>query len=71
MIINDLSIHGFTIFRGYKNLGLLDTLIRWGMEYSDRVRPIVSRMFPLIDAPAALADMVTARHVGKLVLLVE
>lgn len=71
LMINDLSIHGFTIFRVYKNPGLLDTLIGWGMEYSDRVRPIVSKTFPLIDAPAALAEMVTAQHVGKLVLLVE
>ncbi len=71
LMINDLSIHGFTIFRVYKKPGLLDTLIRWGMEYSDRVRPIVSKTFPLIDAPAALAEMVEAKHVGKLVLLVE
>lgn len=71
LMINDLSIHGFTIFRVYKNPGLLDTLIRWGMEYAGQVRPIVSKTFPLIDAPAALAEMVTAQHVGKLVLLVE
>jgi len=71
LMINDLSIHGFTIFRVYKNPGLLDTLIRQGMEYSDRVRPIVSKTFPLIDAPAALAEMGEAKHVGKLVLLVE
>ncbi len=68
LMINDLSIHGFTIFRVYKNPGLLDTLIRQGMEYAGQVRPIVSETFPLEEAPAALAEMVTAQHVGKLVL---
>jgi NADPH2:quinone reductase len=71
MMINDLSIHGFTIFRVYKNPGLLDALIGQGMEYSDRVRPIVSRTFALEEAPAALGELVAARHVGKLVLVVE
>ena len=71
LMINDLSIHGFTIFRVYKNPELLDTLIRWGMEYAGQVRPIVSKTFPLEEAPDALAEMVTAQHVGKLVLLVE
>jgi len=69
LMIKDLSIHGFTIFRVYKNPGLLDTLIRQGMEYSDQVRPIVSKTFPLEQAPAALAELETAQHIGKLVLL--
>jgi NADPH:quinone reductase-like Zn-dependent oxidoreductase len=71
LMINDLSIHGFTIFRIYKNPGLLDTLIRQGMEYSGQVRPIVSKTFPFEKAPAALAELEAARHIGKLVLLVE
>ncbi|TDJ47903.1 MAG: hypothetical protein E2O52_02055 [Gammaproteobacteria bacterium] len=70
LMINDLSIHGFTIFRVHKNPALLDTLIRQGMEYSEQVRPIVSRTFPWEQAPAALAELEAARHVGKLVLLV-
>jgi NADPH2:quinone reductase len=71
LMINDLSIHGFTIFRVYKNPGLLDTLIRQGMEYSEQVHPIVSRTFPWEQAPAALEELETARHVGKLVLQVS
>jgi len=71
LMIKDLSIHGFTIFRVYKTPGLLDTLISQGMEFSDQVRPIVSKTFPLEQAPAALAELETAQHVGKLVLLVD
>lgn len=71
LMINDLSIHGFTIFRVHKNPALLDTLIRQGMEYSEQVRPIVSRTLPWEQAPAALAELEAARHVGKLVLLVD
>jgi len=69
LMINDLSIHGFTIFRVYKIPGLLDTLIEQGMKYSGQVRPIVSKTFPLEQAPAALAELETAQHVGKLILL--
>ena len=70
LMIKDLSIHGFTIFRVYKNPDLLDILIRQGMEYSDQVRPIISHTLPWEQAPAALAELEAARHVGKLVLLV-
>jgi NADPH:quinone reductase-like Zn-dependent oxidoreductase len=69
LMIKDLSIHGFTIFRVYKIPGLLDTLIEQGMEYSDQVCPIVSKTFPFEQAPAALAELETAQHIGKLVLL--
>ncbi|MDP7094413.1 MAG: zinc-binding dehydrogenase [Gammaproteobacteria bacterium] len=71
LMINDLSIHGFTIFRVYKNPALFDALIRQGMEYSDQVRPIVSATFPLEQAPTALAELGTSQHIGKLVLLVS
>ena len=69
LMINDLSVHGFTIFRVYKTPGLLDVLIAQGMEFADQVRPIVSSTFPLEQAPAALEELEAANHVGKLVLL--
>ena len=71
LMIKDLSIHGFTIFRVYKTPGLLDTLLEQGMAFSDQVRPIVSKTFPFEQAPAALKELETAQHVGKLVLLVS
>jgi NADPH:quinone reductase-like Zn-dependent oxidoreductase len=70
LLIKDLSVHGFTIFRVYKRPGLLDTLIEQGLEFSEQVRPIVSRTFPWEQAPAALEELEAAKHVGKLVLMV-
>lgn len=71
LMINDLSLHGFTIFRVYKRPGLLGTLIAQGMQFSDDVRPIVAKTFPFDEAPAALAELGAAQHVGKLVLEVS
>jgi NADPH2:quinone reductase len=71
LMIKDLSIHGFTIFRVYKNSGLLDSLIGQGMQYAEQTRPIVSKTFPFEQAPIALAELEAAQHVGKLVLLIE
>ncbi len=70
MLIKQLAVHGFVIFRVYQQSGLLDTLIAQGMRYSDRVRPIVSKTFPWEEAPAALEELGEAQHVGKLVLRV-
>jgi len=71
MMIKDVTIRGFVIFRVYRLPGLLDTLIQQGMAYSDRVRPIISKTFPWEQAPAALAELGEARHVGKLILQVS
>ena len=68
LMINDLSIHGFTIFRVHKNPALFDTLVRQGMEYSDQVRPIVSRTFPWEQAPARTGragDITAYRQIGS------
>jgi len=71
MMIKDVSIHGFVIFRVYRIPGLLDTLIEQGMHYADQVRPIISRTFPWEQAPAALAELGEAMHIGKLILSVS
>jgi len=70
MMIKDVTIHGFVIFRVYRIPGLLDTLIQQGMEYSDQVRPIISKTFPWEQAPAALEELGEAKHIGKLILQV-
>ena len=57
MMIKDLTIHGFVIFRVYRILGLLDTLIQQGLDYSDQVRPMISKTFPWEQAPAALEEL--------------
>jgi NADPH:quinone reductase-like Zn-dependent oxidoreductase len=71
MMIKNISIHGFTIFRVHQTPGLLDTLIEQGMQFADQARPLVSKTFPLDEAPAALAEIGESRHVGKLVLQVH
>ena len=71
MMIKDISIHGFTIFRVYKTPGLLDTLIGQGMRYADEVRPLIAKTYPLDAAPAALAELGESRHIGKIILQVE
>ena len=68
MMIKDISIHGFTIFRVFNTPGLLDTLIGQGLEYAEAVRPLVAKTLPLAEAPAALAELGAAQHVGKIVL---
>jgi len=70
LLIKDMTVRGFTIFRIYQRPGLLDTLIEQGMQYAEQVRPIVSKTFPWEQAPAALEELGEAQHVGKLVLLV-
>ena len=71
VMIKDLSLRGFTIFRVYKQPGLLDTLIAQGMDYSQQVRPIVADTFPLQEAASALETLKAANHIGKLVLLAQ
>ncbi len=68
VMIKDLSLKGFTIFRVYGKPGLLDTLIEQGMKYSEQVRPIVSQTFPLKEAAGALDTLASSNHIGKLVL---
>lgn len=70
MMIKDVTIHGFVIFRVYRIPGLLDKLIQQGLEYADQVRPIVSKTIPWEQAPAALEELGEAKHIGKLVLQV-
>ena len=69
VMIKDLTLRGFTIFRVYQQPGLLDTLIAQGMDYAEQVRPIIADTFPLQDAAAALETLSASNHIGKLVML--
>lgn len=68
LLVKDITVRGFTIFRVYSQPGLLETLIEQGMKYSNQVRPIIAKTFALKDAPAALEEMGAANHIGKLIL---
>lgn len=71
MMIKDVSIHGFVVFRVYRIPGLLDTLIDQGLQYADQVRPIIFKETPWKQAPAALEELGEAKHIGKLILSVS
>ena len=69
LMIKDLSLRGYTIFRPYRVPGLLDNLLRLGIDYAADIRPIVAAQYPLVDAVPALEDLLRNEHLGKLVLL--
>ena len=69
VMIKDLCIRGFTLFRVYQQPGLFEQLIDLGLQYSEQARPIIAATHPLCEAPAALAQLGKADHLGKIVLL--
>jgi NADPH:quinone reductase-like Zn-dependent oxidoreductase len=69
VMIKDLSLRGYTIFRPYRVPGLLNTIIDWGMQYADQIKPIVAGTRALSEAPAALEELGRSEHIGKLVLI--
>ena len=42
----------------------------WPLIESGRIKPVIFKTFPLVDASQAHALMESSRHVGKIVLLV-
>lgn len=68
LLVKDITVRGYAIFRVFIQPGLLDKLVEQGIQYSAQVRPIISKTFALKEAPAALEEMDTANHIGKLIL---
>ena len=69
LLIKDITLKGFALFNVFREPGLCETLVGYGLEYADQIRPIVAKTFPLSDAPAALVELGAANHLGKFVLL--
>jgi NADPH:quinone reductase-like Zn-dependent oxidoreductase len=69
LMIKDLTLRGFTLFRVYQQPGLFQQLIELGLQYSEQARPIIAATYPLAEAPAALAALGRAEHLGKMILL--
>lgn len=69
IMIKDISLRGFTLFRLLQQPALLAELIDQGLTYSEQARPIVANTFPLSEAATALEVLESAKHLGKLVLL--
>ena len=57
VMIKDLTLRGFTLFRVYQQAGLFQQLIDMGLKYSEQARPIIAATYPLSDAPSALAQL--------------
>ncbi|MCB1688510.1 MAG: zinc-binding dehydrogenase [Halioglobus sp.] len=68
MMMKDLTLRGYTIFRPYRVPGLLTQIIDWGMAYADQIKPIVAGTRSLSEAPKALEELGRCEHLGKLVL---
>jgi NADPH2:quinone reductase len=69
MMIKDLTLRGYTIFRPYRLPGLLNQIIDWGMHDAHVIKPIVAKTFSLSDAPNALEELGRSEHIGKIVLI--
>jgi NADPH:quinone reductase-like Zn-dependent oxidoreductase len=69
VMIKDLTIRGFTLFRVYQQPGLFEQLIDIGLEYSEQARPVIAAIHPMSEAPAALEQLGSCEHLGKLVLV--
>jgi len=70
LMIKDLGIHGFTLFRLLRTPGLVESIVTECLRLGTAVRPVVAQSFAFEDAPRALAQLVKGEHVGKLVLTV-
>ena len=68
LMIKDLTLRGYTIFRPYRVAGLLDRLLGIGLDFADDIRPIVAAEYPLADAIPALDVLLRNDHLGKLVM---
>jgi NADPH2:quinone reductase len=69
VMIKDLSLQGYTIFRPYRIPGLLTQILDWGLQYADQITPIVAGTHSLNDAPQVLEELGRSEHIGKLVLI--
>jgi NADPH2:quinone reductase len=70
LMAKDQSLHGYTFFRPLRHPGLLDRLVDIGMEFADRVIPVLAANFSFAEAPAAIEALARSEHVGKITITV-
>jgi NADPH2:quinone reductase len=68
MMMKDVSFHGYTTFRPFKNPMLLNRLIDLGLDNAQALRPAISQVFNLSEAPQALEMLGRSEHLGKIVI---
>lgn len=68
LMMKDLSLHGYTVYRPLQNPALLKWLINIGLKYADAIRPEIAAVYDLSDAVSALEILGQSEHIGKLIL---
>lgn len=68
LLVKDIGVHGFTLFRLFRQPGLLERMVDNALALGERIRPVVADTFPMSEAPGALSAMSHGAHLGKLVL---
>jgi NADPH:quinone reductase-like Zn-dependent oxidoreductase len=73
MILKDLSVHGYTVYRLQRRPELLREIVELLLDLAaaGRITPRVAAEYPFDRAPDALAAMAQNRHLGKIVLNVD
>ena len=67
-MMKDLQLKGFTIFRVYREPGLLENLLQIGLDQAEAIRPLIASEFPLSEANQAVDALGRSEHIGKIVL---
>jgi NADPH:quinone reductase len=70
LILKDVGVHGFTVYRLQRDPARLERVVAACLELAGKaaLRPLLAARHPFGDAPAALAALAQNRHFGKIVL---
>jgi NADPH:quinone reductase-like Zn-dependent oxidoreductase len=70
LIVKDLGVQGYTVYRLQRDPARLEAVVEACLELArtDKVRPLVAARYPFEEAPAALAALARNEHLGKIVL---
>jgi NADPH:quinone reductase-like Zn-dependent oxidoreductase len=69
VLVKDLTIRAFALFNIFRQPGLCEELVQLGLRYASDLVPVIAGTFPLDEAPSALLELSTSRHIGKFILL--
>jgi NADPH:quinone reductase-like Zn-dependent oxidoreductase len=73
MILKDMAVHGYTVYRLQRQPELLREIVELLLDLAaaGRITPRVAAEYPFDRAPDALAAMAENRHLGKIILNVD
>ncbi len=72
MILKDLAVHGYTVYRLQRDPAELAAVIGTALELARNgaARPVIAAEHPFEQVPEALAQLALNQHVGKIVVTV-